>query len=36
MFHGPPAELTDAMRVDIFGEYPAPLATAGAAPAAFA
>jgi phosphonate transport system ATP-binding protein len=26
VFNGPPAELTDAMLVDIFGEYPAPLA----------
>jgi phosphonate transport system ATP-binding protein len=31
VFNGPPGELTDAMLVDIFGEYPAPLATAGAA-----
>jgi phosphonate transport system ATP-binding protein len=29
VFNGPPSELTDAMLVDIFGEYPAPLATAG-------
>jgi phosphonate transport system ATP-binding protein len=31
VFNGPPAELTDAMLVDIFGEYPAPLASAPAA-----
>ena len=28
VFNGPPAELTEGMLVDIFGEYPAPLATA--------
>ncbi len=28
VFNGPPAELTDAMLVDIFGEYPAPLVAA--------
>jgi phosphonate transport system ATP-binding protein len=27
VFNGPPAELTDAMLVEIFGEYPAPLVT---------
>jgi phosphonate transport system ATP-binding protein len=31
VFNGPPAELTDAMLVDIFGEYPAPLASADSA-----
>ena len=31
MFNGPPAELTDGMLVDIFGEYPAPLAAANPA-----
>jgi phosphonate transport system ATP-binding protein len=34
VFNGPPAELTDAMLVDIFGEYPAPLAAAPPVPAA--
>jgi hypothetical protein len=29
VFNGPPSELTDPMLVDIFGEYPAPLATGG-------
>jgi ABC-type phosphate/phosphonate transport system ATPase subunit len=28
VFNGPPAELTDGMLVDIFGEYPAPLVSA--------
>jgi phosphonate transport system ATP-binding protein len=31
VFNGPPAELTEAMLVDIFGEYPAPLAAAAPA-----
>jgi phosphonate transport system ATP-binding protein len=30
VFNGPPAELTDAMLTDIFGEYPLPLATGDA------
>jgi phosphonate transport system ATP-binding protein len=25
VFNGPPAELTDDMLVEVFGEYPAPL-----------
>ena len=32
VFNGPPSELSDAMLVDIFGEYPPPLVAAGAAP----
>jgi phosphonate transport system ATP-binding protein len=27
VFNGPPAELTDVMLIDIFGEYPTPLGT---------
>jgi phosphonate transport system ATP-binding protein len=33
VFNGPPAELTDAMLVDIFGEYPTPLSASDALPA---